>query len=124
MHFERFSHVVHLVSDIRGKLRKNKTIFDAFRATFPHGTVTGAPKIRSQQIIAEIEDEKRGIYSGAVGYFDFAGNTDTAIAIRTIVVKGNKAYIQAAGGIVYDSIPEQEYKESLNKMAGCLAAIL
>src|SRR3989339_685891 len=110
MHFERFSHVVHLVSDIRGKLRKNKTIFDAFRATFPHGTVTGAPKIRSQQIIAEIEDEKRGIYSGAVGYFDFAGNTDTAIAIRTIVVKGNKAYIQAAGGIVYDSIPEQESK--------------
>lgn len=124
MHFERFSHVVHLVSDIRGQLKENKTIFDAFRSVFPHGTVTGAPKIRSQEIIAKYENDRRGVYSGAVGYFDFHSNMDMAIAIRTMVIKERIAYIQAAGGIVYDSIPAHEFKESINKMKGCLAAIL
>ncbi|OGJ50194.1 anthranilate synthase component I [Candidatus Peregrinibacteria bacterium RIFOXYB2_FULL_32_7] len=124
MHFERFSHVVHLVSDIRGKLKKDKTIFDAFKSIFPHGTVTGAPKIRTQEIIAEMENERRGIYTGAVGYFGFNGNMDTAIAIRTMLIKDKIAYLQAAGGIVYDSIPEMEYKESMNKMKGSLSAIL
>jgi len=120
---ERYSHVMHLVSHIQGKLREGLSHFDAFRSCFPAGTVSGAPKIRAMEIIAELEREKRGPYAGAVGYFDFSGNLDTAIAIRTIVINNNIAYIQAGAGIVADSIPEREYQESLAKAQALLTAI-
>ena len=123
MDIERYSHVMHLVSHVQGKLRKEYTQFDAMRACFPAGTVSGAPKIRAMEIIAELEPEKRGPYAGSVGYFDFSGNMDTAIAIRTIVIKDGTAYVQAGGGIVADSVPETEYQESLNKSAALLTAI-
>jgi len=123
MDVERYSHVIHLVSHVQGKLRAGFSQLDALRSCFPAGTVSGAPKIRAMQIIAELEKEKRGPYAGAVGYFDFSGNLDTAIAIRTIVIKNNIAYIQAGAGIVADSIPEREYQESLNKAQALLAAI-
>jgi anthranilate synthase component 1 len=123
MDIERYSHVMHLVSHVQGKLNENYTQFDAMRACFPAGTVSGAPKIRAMEIIAELEPEKRGPYAGAVGYFDFSGNMDTAIAIRTIVIKDGTAYVQAGGGIVADSVPETEYQESLNKSAALLTAI-
>jgi len=123
MDIERYSHVMHLVSHVQGKLRAGLSQFDALRSCFPAGTVSGAPKIRAMEIIAELEKEKRGPYAGAVGYFDFSGNLDTAITIRTIVIKNNTAYIQAGGGIVADSIPEREYQESLNKAQALLAAI-
>jgi len=99
------------------------TAFDALRACFPAGTVSGAPKIRAMEIIAELEPEKRGPYAGAVGYFSFSGNMDMAIAIRTMVMTKGTAYIQAGGGIVYDSVPEQEYEESMNKARALLKAI-
>jgi len=123
MDLERYSHVMHLVSHVQGKLRAGLSQFDAFRSCFPAGTVSGAPKIRAMEIIAELEREKRGPYAGAVGYFDFSGNLDTAIAIRTVIIKDNIAYIQAGAGIVADSIPEREYQESLNKAQALLAAI-
>lgn len=123
MDIERYSHVMHLVSHVQGKLRGEYTQFDAMRACFPAGTVSGAPKIRAMEIIAELEPEKRGPYAGAVGYFDFSGNMDTAIAIRTIVIKDGTAHVQAGGGIVADSVPETEYQESLNKSAALLTAI-
>ena len=123
MDLERYSHVMHLVSHVQGKLRAGLSQFDALRSCFPAGTVSGAPKIRAMQIIAELEREKRGPYAGAVGYFDFSGNLDTAIAIRTVIIKDNTAYIQAGAGIVADSIPEREYQESLNKAQALLAAI-
>jgi anthranilate synthase component 1 len=123
MDVERYSHVMHLVSHVQGRLRAGVSQFDALHSCFPAGTVSGAPKIRAMEIIAELEKEKRGPYAGAVGYFDFSGNLDTAIAIRTIVIKNNIAYIQAGAGIVADSIPEQEYQESLNKAQALLAAI-
>lgn len=123
MDVERYSHVMHLVSHVQGKLRAGLSQFDALRSCFPAGTVSGAPKIRAMEIIAELEKEKRGPYAGAVGYFDFSGNLDTAIAIRTIVIKSNIAYIQAGAGIVADSIPEQEYQECLNKAQALLSAI-
>jgi anthranilate synthase component 1 len=123
MDIERYSHVMHLVSHIQGKLRAGFSQFDALRACFPAGTVSGAPKIRAMEIIAELEPDKRGPYAGAVGYFDFSGNLDTAIAIRTIVIKNGVAYVQAGAGIVADSIPEREYEESLNKAQALLAAI-
>ncbi len=123
MDIERYSHVMHLVSHVQGKLRAGMTQFDALRACFPAGTVSGAPKIRAMEIIAELESDKRGPYAGAVGYFDFSGNLDTAIAIRTIVIKDGVAHVQAGGGIVADSIPENEYQESLNKAQALLAAI-
>jgi anthranilate synthase component 1 len=123
MDVERYSHVMHLVSHVQGKLRAGLSQFDAFRSCFPAGTVSGAPKIRAMEIIADLEKQKRGPYAGAVGYFDFSGNLDTAIAIRTIVMKNNIAYIQAGAGIVADSIPEREYQESLNKAQALLAAI-
>jgi len=122
MDVERYSHVMHLVSHVQGKLRAGLSQFDALRSCFPAGTVSGAPKIRAMEIIAELEKEKRGPYAGAVGYFDFSGNLDTAIAIRTIVIKNNVAYIQAGAGIVADSVPEREYQESLNKAQALLAA--
>ncbi len=123
MDVERYSHVMHLVSHVQGRLRTGLSQFDALRACFPAGTVSGAPKIRAMEIIAELEREKRGPYAGAVGYFDFSGNLDTAITIRTIVMKDNIAYVQAGGGIVADSIPEREYQESLNKAQALLTAI-
>ena len=123
MDTERYSHVMHLVSHVQGKLRKGLTQFDALRACFPAGTVSGAPKIRAMEIIAELEPDKRGPYAGAVGYFDFSGNIDTAIAIRTIVIKDGVAYVQAGAGIVADSVPENEYRECLNKAQALLAAI-
>jgi len=123
MEVERYSHVMHLVTNVQGKLRRDMTAFDALRACFPAGTVSGAPKIRAMEIIAEFEPEKRGPYAGAVGYFSFSGNMDMAIAIRTMVVKQGVAYVQAGGGIVYDSVPELEYEETMNKARALLRAI-
>jgi anthranilate synthase component 1 len=114
---------MHLVTHVQGKLRRDMTAFDALRACFPAGTVSGAPKIRAMEIIAELEPEKRGPYAGAVGYFAYSGNMDMAIAIRTMVVKNGTAYVQAGGGIVYDSIPEKEYEESMNKAGALLKAL-
>ena len=123
MDVERFSHVMHLVSQVDGKLREGVSSYDALRACFPAGTVSGAPKIRAMEIIAEVEPDKRGPYAGAVGYFDFSGNMDTCIAIRTMVVKDGVAYVQAGGGIVYDSVPESEYQETQHKAGALLRAI-
>jgi anthranilate synthase component 1 len=123
MDVERYSHVMHLVSHVQGKLREGFSQFDALRACFPAGTVSGAPKIRAMEIIADLERDKRGPYAGAVGYFGFSGNMDTAINIRTIVIKDSIAYIQAGSGIVADSIPKREYQESLNKAQALLTAI-
>ena len=123
MDVERYSHVMHLVTHVQGKLRGDMTAFDAFRACFPAGTVSGAPKIRAMEIIAEFEPEKRGAYAGAAGYFSFSGNMDMAIAIRTMVMKKGIAYTQAGCGIVYDSVPEREYEESMNKARALLKAI-
>ena len=123
MKVERYSHVMHLVSTVSGKLAAGRTAFDAMRACFPAGTVTGAPKIRAMEIIAELEQDKRGVYAGAVGYFDLSGNMDTAIAIRTLVVKDGVAYAQAGGGVVYDSSPPAEYQETIDKAMASLRAI-
>ena len=123
MAVERYSHVMHLVSQINGRLRKDKDIYDVMRASFPAGTVSGAPKIRSMEIIEEAEPTGRGPYAGAVGYFSFSGNMDTCINIRTIVIKDGRAYIQAGAGIVADSDPEREYQETVNKAKAMLAAI-
>ncbi|OQA92654.1 MAG: Anthranilate synthase component 1 [Elusimicrobia bacterium ADurb.Bin231] len=120
---ERYSHVMHIVSEVSGVLNKNISSFDLFKATFPAGTVSGAPKIRAMQIIEELEPTRRGLYAGAVGYFDYRGNMDFAINIRTIIVKGKHAYIQAGAGIVADSVPEKEYEETLNKSRAMLKAI-
>ena len=120
---EKYSHVMHLVSHVEGRLRPGLTSFDALRANFPAGTVTGAPKIRAMEIIAELESDRRGPYGGTVGYFDFSGNLDSALTIRTIVMKDGVANAQAAGGIVYDSVPELEYMESGNKARAMLKAI-
>ena len=112
---ERYSHVMHLSSNVNGKLQAGKTATDVLRATLPVGTLSGAPKVRAMEIIDELEPVKRGIYGGAVGYLSWNGNMDTAIAIRTAVIKDGKLYIQAGGGIVHDSVPRLEWKESLNK---------
>ena len=123
MAVEKYSHVMHMVSHVVGRLRPELTPYDALRANFPAGTVTGAPKIRAMEIIAELETDRRGPYAGAVGYFDFSGNLDSAITIRTLTMKDGVACAQAAGGIVYDSVPELEYMESQNKARGALRAI-
>ncbi|MEK7542318.1 MAG: anthranilate synthase component I [Patescibacteria group bacterium] len=123
MDVERYSHVMHLVSHVTGKLKDGCTNFDALRACFPAGTVSGAPKIRAMEIIAEMEPHKRGPYAGAVGYFDFFGNMDTAITIRTLVMKDGVAYVQAGGGIVFDSQPDAEYQETLHKASALMRAI-
>ena len=123
MDIERYSHVMHMVSHVAGKLRPDVTTYDALRAYFPHGTVTGAPKIRTMEIIAELEGERRGGYGGCVGYFDMSGNCDTALSIRTIWMKPGVAYVQAAGGVVFDSTPEEEYMESGNKARAMMRAI-
>lgn len=123
MEIERYSHVMHMVSHVVGKLRPDVSTYDALRAYFPHGTVTGAPKIRTMEIIAELEGEQRGGYGGCIGYIDMSGNCDTALAIRTIWMKPGTAYLQAAGGVVYDSTPEEEYLESGNKSRAMMRAI-
>ncbi|MGH7246813.1 MAG: anthranilate synthase component I [Pseudomonadota bacterium] len=120
---ERYSHVMHIVSNVIGKLREECDAFDAFRATFPQGTVSGAPKIRAMQIIDELENTRRGVYAGAVGYFSFTGNTDTAIALRTLLIKNNRVYIQAGGGVVADSDPGAEFEESVNKARAMVRAL-
>lgn len=123
MEIERYSHVMHIVSNVTGKIRKDKDFFDAFLSCMPAGTVSGAPKLRAMEIIAELENEARGCYAGAIGYLGFSGNLDTCITIRTIVFKNGKAYVQAGAGIVWDSVPEKEYEETVNKAKALLKAI-
>jgi len=123
MKVERYSHVMHITSNVTGRLSPGKTAFDALRAGLPAGTVSGAPKVRAMQIIDEVEPQKRGPYAGAVGYIDFTGNMDTCIALRTLVLQGKNAYVQAGGGVVYDSVPGDEYEETVNKAKGMLKAI-
>ena len=120
---ERYSHVMHIVSNVTGKLDSKFNLMDALRATFPAGTVSGAPKVRAMEIIDELEPVKRGIYSGAVGYLSWTGNMDTAIALRTAVVKDNRLYIQAGAGIVADSDPEMEWQETMNKGRAMFRAV-
>ena len=120
---ERYSHVMHIVSNVSGKLANGKTAYDVMRATFPAGTVSGAPKVRAMEIINELEKSKRCAYSGAIGYFGFDGNHDSCIALRTAVVRGGKAYVQAGAGVVADSDPEYEYNETVNKAMGLIRAI-
>jgi len=124
MSVEKYSHLMHLVSEVRGRLDSKKyDIYDLLRATFPAGTVSGSPKIRAMEIIDELENLRRGPYAGCVGYFSFSHNMDTCITIRTIIVKGDAAYIQAGAGIVADSVPEKEYLESVNKARALIEAI-
>jgi anthranilate synthase component 1 len=132
MTVERYSHVMHITTNVTGKLAQNKTCFDALRNTLPVGTVSGAPKIRAMQIIDELEPTRRGPYAGAVGYIDYAGNMDTCIALRTMVMMPevddlgtprHRVYVQAGAGLVADSVPESEYQESLNKAAALLKAV-
>lgn len=123
MIIEQYSHVMHIVSDVKGKLKDGFDAFDLVRASFPAGTVSGAPKIRAMQIIDELENRKRGPYAGAVGYFSFSGNLDTAITIRTLIVKDKKVYIQAGAGIVADSDPTSEYFETINKAKALFKAV-
>ena len=123
MFIERYSHVMHIVSQVEGKLSAEKTNYDLMRATFPAGTVSGAPKIRAMQIISELEQTTRGTYAGAVGYFSFNGNLDTCITIRTALIKDGRAYVQAGGGWVNDSTPEGEYQETINKSMAMRKAI-
>jgi len=123
MVIEKYSHVMHIVSECTGKLKANKDMFDVIRATFPAGTVSGAPKVRAMEIIEELENTRRGPYAGLVGYFSFSGNADTCINIRTIVIKGDKAYVQAGGGVVADSDPQKEYQETVNKAKATMKAI-
>lgn len=120
---ERFSHVMHLVSSLRGRLRQDVDCFDALMACFPAGTVSGAPKVRAMEIIEELERTRRGIYAGGVLYLDFAGNLDSCIALRTMVIKNGVAHVQAGGGIVADSTPEGEFQETLNKSRALLTAL-
>ena len=123
MVIERYSHVMHISSHVIGELREGQTPYDVIRACLPAGTLSGAPKIRAMEIIDELEPTRRGPYGGAVGYFSFSGNADTAITIRTLVVKDGIAYVQAGGGIVADSVPETEYEETVNKARAVLRAI-
>jgi len=123
MTVERYSHVMHIVSHVIGQLKAGTSVYDVIRATFPAGTVSGSPKVRAMQIIAEQEPTCRGVYSGVVGYFGFSGNLDSCIAIRTMLLKGGKAYIQAGGGLVADSTALGEYHESVNKSKAALKAI-
>jgi anthranilate synthase component 1 len=123
MVIERYSHVMHMVSNVQGKLKKGNDSFSVLEASFPAGTLSGAPKIRAMEIIEEIEPTRRGIYGGAVGYFSFSGNMDMAIAIRTLIIKGNTAYLGVGAGIVADSDPDSEYEETMNKGRAILKAI-
>ncbi|MEJ2094840.1 MAG: chorismate-binding protein, partial [Gammaproteobacteria bacterium] len=123
MIIERYSHVMHIVSNVTGTLKNDYSAMDVLRATFPAGTVSGAPKIRAMEIIDELEPVKRGVYAGAVGYLSWAGNMDTAIAIRTAVIKGNTLHIQAGAGIVADSVPRNEWDETMNKGRAIFRAV-
>jgi anthranilate synthase component 1 len=123
MTIEKYSHVMHIVSNVSGELRPDRSAYDVMRATFPAGTVSGSPKVRAMQIINQFEKSKRGVYAGAVGYFGFDGNSDSCIALRTVVLKDGKAYVQAGAGIVADSSPEAEHQECVNKAMGMMAAI-
>jgi anthranilate synthase component 1 len=123
MVIERYSHVMHITSNVTGQLTDDCDAFDALAACLPAGTVSGAPKVRAMEIIDEIEPYRRGPYAGAVGYIDFAGNMDTCIALRTIVIQNGTAYVQVGAGIVADSVPEREFEETLNKARGLLKAI-
>ncbi len=120
---EKYSHVMHIVSNVKGKLLKNKDGFDVLKAAFPAGTVSGAPKIRAMEIIEDLEKVSRGPYAGAIGYFSFSGNLDTCITIRTIVMKDGKAYVQAGAGLVADSVPHKEFQETINKAKAQIMAI-
>ena len=120
---ERYSHVMHIVSNVQGELAEGKDAFDVVRATFPAGTLSGAPKVRAMEIIDELEPVRREIYGGAVGYFSFSGNMDLAIAIRTLVIRDGKVHLQAGAGIVADSVPSVEYQETVNKAMGVVKAI-
>lgn len=123
MSVERYSHVMHIVSTVVGTLREDRTAFDALRATFPAGTLSGAPKVRSMELIDKAERTRRGLYGGAVGYLDFAGDLDMAIAIRTAVIRDGVAFVQAGGGVVADSVPSAEHQESVNKAQAVLRAV-
>jgi len=123
MSVEKFSHVMHIISEVRAKLAKGEDVFSALASCFPAGTLSGAPKVRAMQIINELEPDKRGIYGGAVGYFSFTGNLDTCIIIRTILFKAGKAYVQAGAGLVNDSVPSREYQETLNKARAQILAL-
>jgi anthranilate synthase component 1 len=123
MFVERFSHVMHLVSSLKATLREDLDCFDALAATFPAGTVSGAPKVRAMEIIDELEPTRRGAYAGSVMYFDYSGNLDSCIALRTMYTRGRKAYVQAGGGIVADSVPETEFMETVNKSRALIRAI-
>jgi anthranilate synthase component 1 len=120
---ERYSHVMHIVSNVQGRLEPGKDAFDVVRATFPAGTLSGAPKVRAMEIIDELEPVRREIYGGAVGYFSFSGNMDLAIAIRTLVIRDGKVHLQAGAGIVADSDPAAEYQETVNKAMAVVKAI-
>jgi len=124
MEIERYSHVMHIVSNVSGKLRPELTIYDALKACFPAGTVSGAPKVRAMEIIEELEPTRRGVYAGAIGYFGFTGNMDTCITIRTILVHEGMTYVQAGAGIVADSDPEREYDETINKAKALLETLM
>jgi anthranilate synthase component 1 len=123
MFVERYSHVMHMVSSLEGKLKAGLGALDAFRACFPAGTLSGAPKIRAMEIIEELEPTRRGVYGGSVLYADFSGNLDSCIAIRTLFMNGEQGHFQAGGGIVADSIPEKEFEESVNKARAVVRAI-
>lgn len=123
MYIENYSHVMHIVSTVTGKLKPGRDAFDALRSCFPAGTVSGAPKIRAMEIIDELEPTRRGPYAGVVGYFGYSGDLDTCITIRTILCKGDKAYVQAGAGIVYDSVPEREFAETGHKAQALLSAL-
>ena len=123
MTIERYSHVMHIVSEVIGKLKNSLNAFDLLRATFPAGTVSGAPKVRAMQIISAFEKMQRNVYAGALGYFGYEGNHDSCIAIRTAIIKNNVLHLQSGAGIVSDSIPKNEYEETLNKASGMLNAI-
>lgn len=120
---ERYSHVMHIRSTVRGEIRKDKDALDAVEAVLPAGTLSGAPKIRACQLIRELEGNKRGIYGGAVGYMDFTGNMDTCIAIRTAYKKNGRVFVRSGGGIVADSVPEKEYQECINKAKAVVNAL-
>jgi anthranilate synthase component 1 len=120
---ERYSHVMHIVSQVEGRIAEGKNAFDLMRATFPAGTVSGAPKIRAMQIIAQLEPEQRGFYAGALGYFSYDGNLDSCITLRTSLVKDGKIHIQAGAGLVADSVPASEYQETISKASALLKAV-
>jgi anthranilate synthase component 1 len=123
MYVERYSHVMHIVSALEGRLRRDLDALDAFAACFPAGTLSGAPKVRAMQIIEELEPTRRGVYGGAVLYADFDGNLDSCIAIRTMLMQGKKAFLQAGAGIVADSDPAREFEECMNKAQAVLRAV-